>query len=74
MLYLGIDLHLKQMTVSLRNAGRRRAPASPSQHAVAETRGVSGTIAASRDRRREVCGHRGSLRIPRLAGEMAATG
>lgn len=48
MLYLGIDPHRKQMTVSLRNHRWRCHPSVPSQYPVAQTPGLSGTIAPGR--------------------------
>ena len=38
MLYLGIDLHRVQMTVSLRNENGDVDPSSSSQHPLGETR------------------------------------
>jgi len=64
-----------QATDRLVAEGRRgRAASASGQYAVAETGGVSEAVASIRDWRREVCGDRGSLRLSRLAGEMAAAG
>ena len=73
MLYLGIDLHLKQMTVSLRNQNGDvllRRQVSTRWPMLVEFR----KQLHQAGRHGEVCGGGRSVRLSRLAGAMAAAG
>jgi hypothetical protein len=71
MLYLGIDQHHKQITVSIRDEEGTRDCAAAGEYSARQSAGVSRRRPPA-ERRRRVSGRRGSLRVQRLADGLAA--